>query len=333
MKRLHFADRRFARLAEATDDAAMRHWLIANQVRRKRLDAVAMLEAMRTLLADDPAPFQATFRFERALVWEQFVATADSPNDLEASVLTELRLDCEAWRDVQRAALGRLHAPRQVDPTVQRRVLERFRRQRGLWRRADLDAWLTANALDAAALERLLRREATLDAEAASCKSTLPLAMLDHLRLSGGFIVLLQMVRTKAAALTDAPPPPLEPHRQAVLDWYFEHRLGLMRPPSLAAFLTEAGWEDENELLLAVWRDYCSPGFRMKYPAVGGTRFRLYPSYAEGFAEPEVVELSLPAGTVRAGLVRSLDVRGQPGAKGRTLRSTALCPALSWSCL
>ena len=39
----------------------------------------------------------------------------------------------------------------------------------------------------------------------------------------------------------------------------------------------------------------------MRYPAIGGTRFRLYPSYAEGFAEPEVVELSLPAGTVRAG--------------------------------
>ena len=158
-------------------------------------------------------------------MWEQFVAAADAPNDLEVSVLTELRLDCEAWRDVQRAALGRLHAPRQVDPAAQRRVLERFRRQRGLWRRADLDAWLTANALDAAALERLLRREATLDAEAASCKSTLQSAMLDHLRLTGRFSVL-QMVRTKEAALTDAPPPPLEPHRQAVLDWYFEHRLG-----------------------------------------------------------------------------------------------------------
>ena len=39
----------------------------------------------------------------------------------------------------------------------------------------------------------------------------------------------------------------------------------------------------------------------MRYPAIGGTRFRLYPSYAEGFAEPEVVEVSLPAGTVRAG--------------------------------
>jgi hypothetical protein len=39
----------------------------------------------------------------------------------------------------------------------------------------------------------------------------------------------------------------------------------------------------------------------MRYPAIGGTRFRLYPSYAEGFAEPEVVEVSPPPGTVRAG--------------------------------
>ena len=69
-------------------------------------------------------------------------------------------------------------------------------------------------------------------------------------------LCIVANVRTKEAALTGAPPPPLEPHRQAVLDWYFEHRLGLMCPPSLAAFLTEAGWEDENELMLAVWRDY-----------------------------------------------------------------------------
>ena len=39
----------------------------------------------------------------------------------------------------------------------------------------------------------------------------------------------------------------------------------------------------------------------MRSPRSGGTRFRLFPSYAEGFAEPEVVELSLPPGMVGAG--------------------------------
>ncbi len=36
-------------------------------------------------------------------------------------------------------------------------------------------------------------------------------------------------------------------------------------------------------------------------PLRTGARFRLFPNYAEGFAEPEVVELSLPVGMVRAG--------------------------------
>jgi hypothetical protein len=39
----------------------------------------------------------------------------------------------------------------------------------------------------------------------------------------------------------------------------------------------------------------------MMAPRSGGTRFRLFPNYAEGFAEPEVVEVSLPPGLVRAG--------------------------------
>jgi hypothetical protein len=29
-----------------------------------------------------------------------------------------------------------------------------------------------------------------------------------------------------------------------------------------------------------------------------GTRFRLFPEYASGYAEPEIVTLSLPAGSV-----------------------------------
>lgn len=39
----------------------------------------------------------------------------------------------------------------------------------------------------------------------------------------------------------------------------------------------------------------------MMPPRTGGTRFRLFPNYAEGFAEPEVVEVSLPPGMVLAG--------------------------------
>jgi hypothetical protein len=36
-------------------------------------------------------------------------------------------------------------------------------------------------------------------------------------------------------------------------------------------------------------------------PRNNGVRFRLFPSYAEGFAEPEIVEVSLPAGSIGPG--------------------------------
>ena len=39
----------------------------------------------------------------------------------------------------------------------------------------------------------------------------------------------------------------------------------------------------------------------MTAPRARGTRFRLFPDYAAGFAEPEVVELSLPPGAIGPG--------------------------------
>ena len=148
---------------------------------------------MRVFLADDPPPFQATFRFERALVWEQFVAAADALDELEASSPDGAapRLQGLAGRSASGARAPACDRDRSNPPHCAECSIE-FRRQRGLWRRADLDAWLAANALDAARFERLLCREAALNAEAASRNTTLPFAMLDHLRLTGRFSDLLR---------------------------------------------------------------------------------------------------------------------------------------------
>jgi hypothetical protein len=254
MKRLHFRERSVARLADA--DAVLRLWLPDNRVYRKRLDALEMLTAMHEMLTAEPAPFQATFRFERALVWQQFVAEADPPDDTEALVLDELRLDPLAWQAARRAALGRMHATPSHSHAAERVPAERFRQQRGLWRRADLDAWLAANAFELPRLERLLRREAALDAAIAGSGAALIRAVLDHLRLSGEFATLISVARTKQSVLADAPPPPAEPQRAAVLEWYFAQRLGTLHPASLKNFVREIGWDSEGDFVAAVWRDY-----------------------------------------------------------------------------
>ena len=261
MKALHFPARSFARLGEAarallgeTAAARLINWLVANRVAQKRLDAIAMLQAMARLLENDPRSFRASFRFERALVWEQFVRAAAPPDAADALVLEELRLDPPARLAAERAALGRMVAP--AEPADMAATLDRFRARQALWSRAELDAWLQRNALDAAGLERLLRRDAALDAAAQQDGPELHEAMLEHLRLTGQFSKLLERARAKAALAGRDATPPRGPASAAVLDWYFARRLGEPLPRSIAAWAREHGWPGEKVFTQAVWRDY-----------------------------------------------------------------------------
>jgi len=262
MKSLHFPARSFGRLDQAArailgEAAAARlsDWLAGNRVAQKRLDAIAMLQEVARLLANDPPPFQARFRFERALVWEQFVRAAAAPDEADELVLQELLLDPPARLAAERAALGRMTAP--TEPPDIAATLDRFRARQGLWSRADLAAWMQRNALDAAALERILQREAALDAAAQQGGPELQTAMLEHLRLAGQFAPLLEQARTKQAALADwATTPPGGPAMAAVLDWYFTGRLGEPLPRSIEAWARAQGWAGEKVFTQAVWRDY-----------------------------------------------------------------------------
>lgn len=182
MKRLHFPERSVARLRAAARDAALADWIGANHRSRKAEDA---RELLRVLAAGGHAPVPP-FRMERALVWERFMAAARDETPEEAAVLARLARDEAAWRAAARDALGRM-AALDGSPGDARAALDRFRRDRGLLRRADIDAWLAANGITAPELERLLREEAALDAAIARAGDGLRGAMLDGLRLSGRY--------------------------------------------------------------------------------------------------------------------------------------------------
>jgi len=262
MKSLHFPARSFTQLNQearaALGEAASARlidWLAGNRVAQKRLDAIAMLEDVARLLARDPPPFRASFRFERALVWKQFVRATTIPDEAGDLVLQELRLNPPARLAAERAALGRMMAP--IEPPDLPAALDRFRARQGLWSRADLDAWMQRNALDTAALEQLLGREAALDAASQQREPALQAAMLEHLRLAGQFAPLLERARTKQATLADrAATLPVGPTMAAVLDWYFTRRLGEPAPQSIALWAREHGWPSDQVFTQAVWRDY-----------------------------------------------------------------------------
>ena len=212
-KRRPFAERCFAALIEdaanlldCTTVRDLAAWLPRNQVPRKRLDAIEMLQAMATLLAADPEPFAADFVMRQPLFWRRFICEADANLEVELDaaaqmVLDRLRCDPVAWHACARAAIGRL--PR-LNPAGTSEVeqgvalhgaLDRFRRERRLWGRDDVVAWMKANALDEPGLKGLLDRDNQLEREASSASARLLQAMVDHLRMSGAFSAILRDAR------------------------------------------------------------------------------------------------------------------------------------------
>lgn len=269
MKRLHFGARSFERLvavaaAELGNETgdALAAWLRDNRVYRKRQDAIELLHEMARFLATNPDPFAPAFRMERALVWERFLAEASQPpslTDAERLVLDELRLDPERWREAARLALGRVRALAATDAAKPQDVAERidtFRRARSLWRRTDLDAWLAENALDETGASRLFREETRLETAAREQRGELGAAILDHLRLSGGFATLLGRATAKQAHAAADTRTPAGPLLEAAIDWYFTERSCDRRPRSVAAYAESLGWRDLAAFEAAVWRDY-----------------------------------------------------------------------------
>src|SRR5271165_3718367 len=204
LKSLPFGDRSFAalramadRLLDAMSAQRLADWLPTGKVACKRLDALAMLRAVADFLATDPAPFVPGFTMERPLFWQRFVAdcAADDADVIDPAarrVLERLRRDTAAWHACARAALGRL-LRLDADATAAQphRALDRFRRERGLWRRNDLLDWMMVNGLDEAGLEGLLRRDDALAQLIAEEPPGMVRAMADHLRLTGAFAALL----------------------------------------------------------------------------------------------------------------------------------------------
>lgn len=262
MKGLHFPDRSFARMeVEARgvlDDAVAERlcaWLVTGRVAQKRLDGLALLETMAEFLATDPPSFQPSFRFEPALVWEQFVRATTVLTADEELVLEELRLDPRARVVAERAVLGRMMAP--VAPADITPALDALRTRLGLLRRSELDDWMRDNALDTAGLERLLHREVAVEAAAREGGAALEAALVEHLRLEGQFAPRLARARAKQQALAGRTvTPPAGPAMAAVLDWYFGARLGEPLPRSMTAWARAQGWPSDQVFTQAVWRDY-----------------------------------------------------------------------------
>jgi hypothetical protein len=250
--------------------AALERWLPAGRVEQKRADALAMLEAMRDLLAEDPPPPATGWRFAPTTLWQRVVASADHFDHPEAGppagdVLDELRLgDPEAFRRARRAALARLLALAEGErrpPPPGRGELERtvaaLRRRAGLFGRAAIERWLADNDLVLADFDRLAAEEVRLEALEREGGAALERHLLDHLRLERTYAGLAERARAKRAALGDdevvADDSGL---RLAALFWFCEQRLGRDVPDDPETLARELGFFDLKRFHRALLREY-----------------------------------------------------------------------------
>jgi hypothetical protein len=258
--------------------AALRAWLPGGRLDQKREDALAMLAAMRALLAREPEPLCVDYAFEWTEVWDSATAASAAFPGIGAGggaawlpddrVLEELRLEADTYLAVRDRALLRFLAGREagrrrqtVDPTATREMFARLRTRYGLFTRADLDRWLGANGLEPRRLERLLEDQAQLEATGARAESALRAALLDELRLRNDFARLAERARNKQELLesrgldhprTDdarvAPP--------ALRAWYFEQRLRRPLPDDVDAAARELGFDGRADLDRALCREW-----------------------------------------------------------------------------
>jgi len=168
----------FKKAAEAGVDpgelAALSAWLPAGRVDQKRIDAIAMLRAMRVHLADGDSAFPPSFFLEYTVFLDHLVkaagqlapGTEDSVETIAFdSLLDEMLLDDDLFAWAHQGALARhlaiTEAQRQglvVDDDALEEGIAEFSRLRGLTG-TDLERWIAANHLDQAQFRELMRDE------------------------------------------------------------------------------------------------------------------------------------------------------------------------------
>ncbi|WP_281062984.1 TfuA domain-containing protein [Aminobacter sp. AP02] len=257
-------------LADGLDKEAFKvfeAWLPQGKVDQKRLDALAMFEAMKAFRREETGPRTAGYRLEWTTMWAQALRDIEATEmDLGygSAIIDELRHDPQRFRVVRRNATARLLAGRagnQGSDTARdvARASTRFRTERRLFTQAAFDGWLIDNDLDKSGFEQMIEGEARLAATEAD--TDLRHHMLDELRLGDTYGELAKGARRKRDLLQGLGMPDPAPSHTGltVLElrrWFFETRLNRRMPADLTDFFEDAGYPDNETFDRAIAREY-----------------------------------------------------------------------------
>jgi hypothetical protein len=285
-KGLYYKERGYDRLLAdagvrslpADELARLKAWLPTNQVNQKRLDAIAMLQAIKDARAAALSPKPPCYVFEHTILWDaverQFGAgDADDPAVVVVAprngIVDELRLDPKLYEQLRRAATLRAFSRRpfadqggDVTASEIKDATRDFRKRKRFRSAAELEAWLRARHLSREDFLRLMEDEARrlrLDAMHAAAIDD---ALVDELALADAQARLQARADEKHAVLEAR-----GVEQPTLVD------AGLSEAEMIAWFLAECGLEpvdadpgeiarqlgfiDKDDLLRAALREYC----------------------------------------------------------------------------
>lgn len=185
---------------------ALRRWLPIGAVNQKRDDAVAMLQAMRAHLEQDPGPKHVDYVFQESLWWWELRSTASGvgAGGDDARVLEALAGDVRAWERAMTGALGWQAAAREaaehsraIDAAVLVDQASALCERHELADAVAVDAWLARNGSSRQSLDELLRTSAHARQAIELAGDTLTPALLQYLRWTGDYERLLDAARRR----------------------------------------------------------------------------------------------------------------------------------------
>ena len=215
-KDLFYPDRSYAHILDlaAAKDAplvqleAFRQWLPQGAVNQKREDALLMLRTMRDFLNTNPEPKRVSWTLEETDHWEMLKRWSgemqlDPRGGPDSLVLDELRRDPQALARASTAALGWWLASdsarrerRSVEAAALLNHSAEFCEAHALSNAADVAAWLERNHCGQERLERIMQLQAQASRALSFAPSSLEACLLDYLRWTGDYTLLLSRVRS-----------------------------------------------------------------------------------------------------------------------------------------
>ena len=285
-KSLFYKNRRYdqllatasARQLPADELARLKAWLPKNQVNQKRLDALAMLRAIKEARAAALPPAPPSYLFEHTILWDaverQFGVNGVDDHAVAAvaprnGIFDELRLDAALYEQLRRKATVRALSRRAAadqggDPTAAelKEAVRSFRKRMGFQSPDELEAWLRTRDLSRDDFMRLMGddvRRLRLDlAHAAAIDD----ALADELALAEARARLQARADDKHAVLgargVEQPTPAdIGLSEDELIAWFVAQCGREPGDADPAEIARQLGFLDKDDLLRAAAREYC----------------------------------------------------------------------------